>query len=258
MNRHLRAILVGLILLASCKSQQEIQTFKESRIFGSSDTWVGTYTGTVPCADCQGIRTVLTMNKDLSYVLRTKYLGKSDDVHISRGEFGWTPEGNVIVLTPHRKAGPPVQYVVGESSVTQLAVAGRAITGALADRYILQKVVPGITGKIWTLKELHGTEVPAPSSSRDDVYIMLKEDENRITGNGGCNTFGATYELREGSRIKISNIAATRKACREMKIEYELFKVLELADTFTLRGDLLILGKGPSSRLAVFEPDYMK
>ena len=40
--------------------------------------WQGTYKGITPCADCDGIETELVLNKDLTYVIKTKYLGKGD------------------------------------------------------------------------------------------------------------------------------------------------------------------------------------
>ena len=43
-----------------------------------SRDWYGSYAGVVPCADCAGIETSIPLNEDLSYQLRTRYLGKDD------------------------------------------------------------------------------------------------------------------------------------------------------------------------------------
>jgi len=40
--------------------------------------WPGTYTGLVPCADCNGIETSITLNKELIYSIKTTYLGKKE------------------------------------------------------------------------------------------------------------------------------------------------------------------------------------
>jgi copper homeostasis protein (lipoprotein) len=44
----------------------------------TSIDWAGNYQGILPCADCEGIKTQILLNKDLSYVLETQYLGKDE------------------------------------------------------------------------------------------------------------------------------------------------------------------------------------
>lgn len=97
--------------------------------------WSGTYKGMAPCADCEGIETELILNKDLTFVLKTKYLGKEkDNVFEEKGNFTWNESGSFISLK-----GIPYQYKVGENTLTQLDVEGKVITGLLADKYILKK-----------------------------------------------------------------------------------------------------------------------
>jgi uncharacterized lipoprotein NlpE involved in copper resistance len=100
--------------------------------------WDGTYSGTVPCADCQGIETSLTLNKDKTYRLKTKCLGKSDKVYEKTGTFTWNTEGSTIMLMGISNA--PSQYAVGENVLFQLDMSGKRITGNLADSYKLRKV----------------------------------------------------------------------------------------------------------------------
>jgi copper homeostasis protein (lipoprotein) len=100
--------------------------------------WDGTYKGTIPCADCQGIETSLTLNKDNTYLRKTKYIGKSDIVYEKTGTFTWNKEGSTIILKGI--SNEPNQYVVGENILFQLDMSGKRITGNLADSYNLRKV----------------------------------------------------------------------------------------------------------------------
>ncbi len=100
--------------------------------------WDGTYTGTIPCADCQGIETSLTLKKDKTYLLKTKYIGKSDIFKEKSGTFTWNTEGSTIILQGITNA--PNQYLVGENILFQLDMSGKRITGAMADLYTLRKV----------------------------------------------------------------------------------------------------------------------
>ncbi|KIO75694.1 hypothetical protein TH53_19140 [Pedobacter lusitanus] len=100
--------------------------------------WDGTYKGVVPCADCEGIETTIVLGKDLTYNVKTKYLGKSDTkVYEEKGKFTWDKAGQVITLDGIKDA--PNKYFVGENQLFQRDMEGKEITGALADHYILKK-----------------------------------------------------------------------------------------------------------------------
>lgn len=100
--------------------------------------WDGTYKGVVPCADCEGIETTLVLGKELTYIMKTKYLGKSDaKVFEEKGKFSWDKSGQVITLDGIKDA--PNKYFVGENKIIQLDMDGKEITGEQADLYILKK-----------------------------------------------------------------------------------------------------------------------
>lgn len=100
--------------------------------------WNGMYKGVVPCADCEGIETVLVLNADNTYLLKTTYLGKGDAAPVERtGTLTWNAAGNTVILAGLENA--PNQYFVGENVVTQLDMSGNKITGQLADKYMLAK-----------------------------------------------------------------------------------------------------------------------
>jgi len=99
--------------------------------------WPGTYRGTLPRADCEGIETELTINQDSTYVLKTRYLGKADQPFEEMGTFSWNVAGNTITLSEAKNR--PSQYFVAENTVIQLDMDGNKITGSLSNNYILKK-----------------------------------------------------------------------------------------------------------------------
>jgi heat shock protein HslJ len=109
-----------------------------------------------------------------------------------------------------------------------------------------------ITEKYWKLVEINTRLINPADHGAREPHIILKAAENRIVGNGGCNSFFGRYELPGGNKISIKSIGATKMACQDMSIESELFKVLETADSFTTRGDTLLLSKGNTGPLAKF------
>jgi uncharacterized lipoprotein NlpE involved in copper resistance len=100
--------------------------------------WNGTYKGMIPCADCEGIETWLTLNLDKTYLLKTKYKGKSESVQENSGKFNWNSAGSIITLGGVVNA--PNQYLVGEGKLFQLDMSGKRITGNLSGNYELTKV----------------------------------------------------------------------------------------------------------------------
>lgn len=99
--------------------------------------WAGTYKGVSPCADCEGIQTELTLNSDMTYTLKTNYMGKDTHFPEDHGTFAWDTSGSKVELIGLK--GGPGKYFVGENMLKQLDMEGKEITGPLADKYVLKK-----------------------------------------------------------------------------------------------------------------------
>jgi uncharacterized lipoprotein NlpE involved in copper resistance len=79
--------------------------------------WAGTYEGVTPCADCPGIRTRLTLQRDGRFEIRTQYIDRQVAPQTARGSFSWNAAGNTITL---EGAGGGQQFRVGEGRLLQL------------------------------------------------------------------------------------------------------------------------------------------
>jgi heat shock protein HslJ len=221
--------------------------------------WHGTYTGVLPCADCEGISTTLSLNADETYHLSTVYLGNEDGEFHRRGTFSWNDAGNTVRLNDFDSG--PALYFVAENRLFQLDMDGNRITGDLAGRYILDKQpadtgIP-LKGTRWVLDEIMGQPVVQRGEGERAPWFILSADENRIHGFGGCNTYIGTYELQEGGRISFSQIGATKMACPNLDVDYEsmVFEVLEQTDSYSQRGDMLLLTRGEMAPLAVWRAE---
>ena len=139
MTRQLaRMLLLALLLsLTGCIYRASILTdypaIDEHTSRNSLD-WAGTYTGVLPCADCAGLKTTLTIRSDSSYHLETRPLGQEDRLFVEQGTFTWMEGGNIIQLNDG-----VTRYQVGENRLFLLDRRGRRITGDLAAHYILYK-----------------------------------------------------------------------------------------------------------------------
>lgn len=95
----------------------------------------------------------------------------------------------------------------------------------------------------WKLVELLGKKIP-DSAINKEMYIVLKKEQNRVQGNGGCNTIAGTYKLSKENKILFSQMISTRMMCPGIKYEDEFLKSLSTTDHYYLKADTLLFTHG--------------
>ena len=113
-----------------------------------------------------------------------------------------------------------------------------------------------IVEKYWKLVEINGNPIAIDNTVSRAPFIILKNEDKRVNGHGGCNTIAGTYEIdRATKRIKFSQMITTMIACLNMEIEDELKRALEMADNYALSADgkYLSLNRARMAPLARFE-----
>ncbi|MDR1691632.1 MAG: copper resistance protein NlpE [Rickettsiales bacterium] len=97
----------------------------------------GTFTGVFPCADCAGIKTTLTLNKDFTYFLDQQYMSKDDTVYTQVGKWSITEDLKLIELGYDRDSG--IYYrVLNDDELEKLDEEGREIRSQFS--YKLRKI----------------------------------------------------------------------------------------------------------------------
>ncbi|RPD93294.1 META domain-containing protein [Aureibaculum marinum] len=251
-------IIIVAIILASCNVKKPVTNSEKEQMVDlhnsmNSLDWNGTYQATLPCADCEGIKTVLTLNNDLTFIKKYKYLSKLDTIFEDKGSFSWNKTGQIITLNNNNHE----QYFVGENRIWKLDENGNKISGNLAEMYILKKDIAQLTDRHWNLIELNGKKIEYNKKAGNQPYIILRPDEeNKVYGNAGCNRFFGSFELKEGNGITFSQMGATKMYCSSMEIEDQFLKVLNTADNYSINGDTMTLNKARMAPLAKFEVAY--
>lgn len=99
-----------------------------------------TYSGVIPCADCEGIESIVSLKKDFTFTGRLLYMGRkstgagSNELNQSGS---WMRHGNTIHLL--EKSGNSTYYLQTDSSLVQVDDKGVRIGGTLADKFVLKK-----------------------------------------------------------------------------------------------------------------------
>jgi len=97
--------------------------------------WAGTYEGTIPCADCPGIKTTVVLHSDNTFQYDTEYVERKVKT-TDKGTFSWEKNGSIVRL---KGKDTNSSFKVGENQLILLDTEENVITGALADNYILKK-----------------------------------------------------------------------------------------------------------------------
>lgn len=145
--------IIALAFLASCSQkektnevnassktdsiavQKSIEPAEAAHNSQNSLDWNGTYEAVVPCADCPGIKTSLTLNKDKTFTITEEYIERNSKNN-DKGTFDWDATGSVITLNGK---SAKYKYKVGENKLFQLDMDGKEIDGPNKDLYIFHK-----------------------------------------------------------------------------------------------------------------------
>ncbi len=264
LNVILFTVVASVLLFNACEANQTSEQGDATATTAMADShnsmnsldWNGVYTGTVPCADCEGIKTVLQLNKDKTYKLETMYQGKSEEIFTNTGSFSWNEEGSKITLEDNGQ-----MYQVGENVLFHLDKSGERITGELAENYQLTKAgKPALVNTRWKLIEIRGQKVAEMELTRAPYIELTGEADGwRVSGNDGCNQMMGTYEMGDAGTISFGNMAGTMMACMKADLSKEMTEAFSQVDNYTMSEDgmNLSLNKAKMAPLMRFEADYM-
>ncbi len=216
----------------------------------------GTFYGTLPCADCPGIRYALTLNDDGTYVEQTEYLEKSVAVRVDSGAYEVQQDTVVELLRPSG-AGMD-RWVVADGKLRMLDASGGPIESEFAQQYVLspEKPVEPITKTqravdfkatgnepSWSLeidfdqrmrfKDINGlnliTPVPAATYPQENVTtwnVTTEQGELSVTvTREKCQDTmsGKTSDYRVEVRAAVATTGATTYAgCGRYQGDYQL------------------------------------
>lgn len=140
--------LAAMALMSSCTDQKTAPTADNDTTSVAQDTAsidsmdltsiAGTYEGTLPAADCPGIKTVLTINADSTYQLQQDYIDRKDGHDEASGVLE-VLDGNVLMLVRPSSGEHTFYKVKDNSSVIMTDSLGNEPEGETAKLYVLTK-----------------------------------------------------------------------------------------------------------------------
>jgi heat shock protein HslJ/uncharacterized lipoprotein NlpE involved in copper resistance len=221
--------------------------------------WNGVYRGMMPCDDCEGIQTEITLIKNNTYELAKRHEGKNTEILVEKGSFRWSMDGNKITFYSANNTTEYANYVIGENQLTKVDNNGNKILDEYSEMYVLKKkgYDDRIAEKYWLLIELNG-KVLEPTKHIQQMHVMLKLKDSKVYGYGGCNRFSGHFELLDGNRIVFTKMLNSLITCKNNEQERAFLQVFELANTYAIHNDTLSLTKSRMPSMAKFKAVYMR
>lgn len=256
MNPHrLGSLLTGILLalaLAGCATNPGAATGGTAVPATPADTsrtsldWAGTYYGVLPCADCAGIATTVTLDPDDTFRSRLHYLGKGGAAFDTHGRFTWDAAGSSITLD----GNDPARYLVGENRLIRLAQDGSRITGPLASHYELAKGPVAFTGTRWELLAAGDHTAPANAAAS----FLVFDAEHRVHGSDGCNVVTGSYAADSSTgQLELHQLATTRRFCvHAMQVADAFADALGATRAYAIDGGELTLKAADGATVARF------
>jgi heat shock protein HslJ len=241
--KHLSIAFVLTAMLSACAAGKEVTPVKpaaaspvDSHTSRDSLDWAGVYEGVLPCADCPGIKTRLTLGSDGTFERQTQYLDRETVPRTEVGKFTWHASGNAISLDAN---GGGQQYAVGEGRLILLNRDGTRPDPQALNRVLTRaaKQAPAGSDLSQMLENHRWTLVSATDSQnrRNDILLPVAEHPfvfsfsgAALNVKGSCNTLRGGYQINAAGQLNVGPMATTMMACESalMKADTALAALL--------------------------------
>lgn len=98
----------------------------------------GVFYGYLPCSDCNGVKTTLSLKQHDNYLLVTQPARESSREYYEKGKYTWDEESRTVTLTSRKDAAIHKYYIENEGTIIQINNDGSRMAGG-QDRYTLRR-----------------------------------------------------------------------------------------------------------------------
>ena len=98
----------------------------------------GVFYGFLPCNDCNGIKTTLSLKQNNNYLLVTQQARESSREFYEKGKYSWNDDKRTVALTPSKDAPTRQYHIENDGELIQLNSDGERFAGD-SSRYTLRR-----------------------------------------------------------------------------------------------------------------------
>ena len=120
-------------------SQPHKNHSKHVKKLTESQKYHGVFYGLLPCEDCDGIKTTLSLKNRNNYLLVTQFAKASAREYFEKGKYTWDEETKTVTLIS-RKDSTERKYKIQDETLTQLSSKGSSLkSNQKGTSYVLHK-----------------------------------------------------------------------------------------------------------------------
>jgi len=224
------------------------------------------FVGTLPCADCPGIRYQVNLLADHTFVSRMTYEDRSTSLQ-EEGSWQLANDGKTLVLQTDHQTREQFA-LLDEQTLRKMDTNGKEIQSKL--NYDLKRTpqfLPieqttqsssqaPLENTQWKLTRLGQTSLS--DSTQQEPYLLLDPQNQRVSGSGGCNRITGSYKLNE-NELTFGRMVSTMMACtRGMDTERKFLETLGHVTRWKITGHTLDLFDANKNAIAQFEAEPIK
>ena len=134
MKKYLFLVVCLFIFAAACNEKPQAPQDPPGTAARTLSAYIGSYNGILPCADCSGIDTELTLNEDGTFTLIEFYLSQESDLYLTEGTWKLNPDLSYVILTPVPEEGrtqQPIYYALKGIDLDKLDIHAKPIESTL-------------------------------------------------------------------------------------------------------------------------------
>ncbi len=121
------------------KSQKHGNHSKDTKVADKSNKlFHGVFYGYLPCEDCDGVQTTLSLKNKNNYLLVTQPAKASSREFFDKGKYTWDDETNTVTLTSRKTSKIQKYHIEDEKTLFMLNAKGTPIKGKKG-KYSLRK-----------------------------------------------------------------------------------------------------------------------
>lgn len=270
MNKIISYVILALAMLAcksnspesngTSKTQVENDTPQENSLANhreNSRNWPGIYVDTLPCEGCAGIKALIELGEDDTYLMQIQFLGQSDSVFSESGQLSWEQDGKLLKTSADSVESTGF-FKVQENGLQMLNPQAQPIETDVEGSYFFRRWTPGLKNVLWEVSAFANDELTGQLSDYGTLPGVLFRD-SALQGFDGCNRFNGKYVLEDGEqKIEVQPLAVTRKACPQLSsaVAQAVHQSLQNAVYFEVKGLQLQLFNAKKGLLSEWQATY--
>jgi uncharacterized lipoprotein NlpE involved in copper resistance len=119
--------------------QQDVDHAAHLNPIDKSLEFHGVFYGYLPCKDCDGIKTALSLKQNNNYLLVTQSAKESSKEFYEKGKYSWNDENNAVVLTSRNDSNIRQYRIKDEGTLILLNSDGTPMPRDKAESYTLRR-----------------------------------------------------------------------------------------------------------------------